>query len=284
MKRIFFLLSFFALSFSACEEISPVVTGTMKTEEPPPPPPENQQRQVLVEEFTGVKCVNCPNGAILIEELLVKHGNQLIAISIHAGVFSDPYPQSAYDFRTPAGNGILNFLGQPFGYPSAVVDRKKFDGQFDLQLGSNEWAGYIAEEAAKEPKVKIDVQHTFDASSRETDIEVILFVEETIDEPDVRLSLLFTENDIVDHQLTPASSPGTDPNYKHKHVFRGKVTPFDGEQITDNLTQGSIITRSYNNHPIPEEWNEENVKIIAIVSLAGERKDVLQAFEISLVK
>ncbi|MEO1257706.1 MAG: Omp28-related outer membrane protein [Bacteroidota bacterium] len=283
MKRLFFLLSFIAFSFLACEEISPVVTGTVRTDDPPPPPPEDQKRQVLVEEFTGVKCVNCPNGAILIEEELAKHGNQLIAISIHAGTFSDPYPQSAIDFRTQAGNDLLNYLGQPFGYPSAVVDRKKFENEFDLQLGANQWAGFIAQEAAKDPKVKIDVQHTFNASSREADIEVLLFVEETINEPDVRLSLLFTENDVVDHQLTPASSPDTDPNYKHKHVLRGKATPFDGNPITDNLTVGSVITESFD-YLIPPEWNEDNVKIVAIVSLAGEKKDVLQAFEISLVK
>lgn len=281
MKRLFFLLSFIAFSFFACEEIPPIVTGSMGGGGPVPP--TDQKRQVLVEEFTGVSCVNCPNGSVAIEELLVNYGQQLVAISIHAGVFSNPYPQSAYDFRTTEGNDILNYLGQPFGYPSAVINRKLFDNQFDLQLGLNEWAGYIAEEAALPPQVKIDIQPSFNVSSREADIDITLFIEEAINEPDVRLSLIFTENDIVDHQLTPTSSPDTNPDYKHKHVLRGMATPFDGSPITDDLTVGNVITKSFN-YNIPAEWKEDKVSVVAVVSLNGARKDVIQAHEVHLIE
>jgi len=40
-------------------------------------------RHVLVEEFTGVQCVNCPQGSQLIENLINTHGERLIAVSIH---------------------------------------------------------------------------------------------------------------------------------------------------------------------------------------------------------
>src|ERR1700741_1300369 len=91
-------------------------------------PPELGDRKVLIEEFTGVRCVNCPDGSAEIENLLSLYGGNLVAVSIHSGFFSDPYPDNLYDFRTPEGDQLLNYLGQPLGYPTAVIDRKLFNG------------------------------------------------------------------------------------------------------------------------------------------------------------
>lgn len=275
-----FFLVFYAMAFFACEEIPPTVTGAMGGGGPVQP--EDQKRQVLVEEFTGVRCINCPNGSLIIEDLRAVYGPQLVVVSIHSGQFSDPYPESQYDFRTAVGDQLLNYLGQPFGYPSAVVNRKKFDGQFDLQLGSNEWAGYIAEELASPPRVLIDIRPDFDPSTRKAQIETTLFIVETISEPDVRISVVFTENNITDHQLTPSSSPDTDPDYQHKHVLRDMATPFDGILIAEPLTAGARITRSFD-YTLPDEWVAENVSVVVVVSLAGEIKDVLQAHEVHLI-
>jgi len=284
MKRQLFFLSFLLISFFACEEIPPVVTGSMGD-------PgggggttlENQKRQVLIEEFTGVSCINCPNGSKIIEDLKASSGDQLIAVSIHAGQFSIPYADNLYDFRTSEGDNLINYLGQPFGYPSAVVNRTLYDNQFDLQLGANEWAGYIAEEQAIDPKVKIDIKKDFNASTREVSMDITLFVQADITDPDIRLSVMMTENNIVDHQLTPESSPSTDPNYVHKHVLRGMATSFDGIQVTEPLFTGAEITKSFT-YTLPNEWDETNCNIIAIVSLGGAEKNVLQAHEVHIVE
>lgn len=281
MKRFIFLLSFIVFAFAACEEIPPVVTGASGGDQGPTAPTD-QKRQVLIEEFTGVRCVNCPNGSIIIEDLLAVYGQQLVAISIHTGNFAFPFNESAYDFRTQEGDNLLNYVGTPFGFPSAVVNRTQYPGQVSTQLGPNDWAGFIAEEAALPPQVKIDIQPIFNDAGRNAKVDVTLFVEETIDEPDVRLSVIFTENDIVDYQLTPDSSPDYDPNYKHKHVFRGMATPFDGVQLTEGLTVGQTIERSFD-YDIPTEWAEENVNIVVVVSLAGSEKDVIQVHEVHLV-
>lgn len=281
MKRYILLLVFPLFFLSSCEEIAPVVIGsdgggggntTVK----------DQKRQVLIEEFTGVRCVNCPAGSAFISDLLAINAPQLIAVSIHAGEFAPPYPQSLYDFRTPEGDQLLSYLGEPFGYPTAVVNRSKFDGQFDLQLGQGEWAGYIAEEKESAPKVRIDIKPEFNSSTRELKVKVALFVDETITDDDVRLSVMITESDIKDMQLTPASSQ---PNagYTHKHVLRGMMTNYDGAPLTESLVPGAEIEKSFSKS-LPAEWKESNCKVIAFVSLAGEKKNVLQAHEVELVQ
>ncbi|MDV7402453.1 hypothetical protein RZS08_64120, partial [Arthrospira platensis SPKY1] len=65
---------------------------------------------MLIEEFTGVRCVQCPAGSADIETYLAIHGEQLIAVSIHAGGFSFPFDESVHDFRTEEGEALNSFL------------------------------------------------------------------------------------------------------------------------------------------------------------------------------
>lgn len=280
MKYCLFYLSLIALLFSACVEIPPVVTGPGPGGNGPTPPP-GQLRQVLMEEFTGVGCVKCPAGSAVIKDLIGIHGEQLIAISIHSsGGFSVPRPQNQYDFRTTEGDALNDYLGGPLGFPSAVINRKPFGGSSSLQVGRNEWAGHIDEEKAIAPKVKLDIETEFDDATRNATIDVTIFVEETITDPDVNLSLIFTEDDIVDFQ---DSDNGPILDYHHEHVLRGMATPYDGQPLTEDLTVGEKITKSFN-YQIPTEWKQNNVNVIAVVSLTGTRKDVLQAHKVHLVE
>lgn len=270
----FFTIVLFCLS---CQEIPPIVGDGPY--DPPPPP---NDRYVLMEEFTGVGCVQCPAGSIAIEELLALHGDNLIAVSIHAaGNFSVPFPQNQYDFRTTEGSALFNYLG-PSGFPTASVNRKKFEGQPSLNLRKKEWAGYILEELSLVPIVALDLNADYDETNRQVQVSVAISPYKLIDNPDVRLSVLFTEDNIVDHQITPESSPDTEADYVHRHVLRGMATPYDGIQLTENLNVGTTVTKSFN-YTIPAEWVDKNVKIIAFLSLAGEEKDVLEAREIHLI-
>ncbi len=278
MKKIYFLVILIAAFMSACEEIPPVVTGSMGTM--PPPNVDDQERQVLIEEFTGVKCVNCPAGSATIEDLLTIHGHRLVAVSIHESQnFSVPLPQSDDDYRTTEGTAIYNYLGPPEGFPSAVVDRKQFSGELGLQVGSGKWAGYIGQQLAVPPKVKIAIEKEYDATTRLLKAEITLLVQETITDPDVRLSVMITESGIVDAQDTPG---GIVEDYVHKHMLRDMMTNYDGEPITETLAADAVISKSFE-LTLPDKWVAENCKIIAFVSLAGTTKEVLQANEAEVV-
>ena len=284
---LFGLIIGLTLFSSACEEIPPVINPF--TGEPPDTviDIESQKRQVLIEEFTGVRCVQCPAGSAEIATLLAIHGERLVAVSIHAGDFSPPFPQSQYDFRTTEGEQLINFLGPPISYPSAVIDRKLFDGENDLILGRNEWAGYIEQEKALDPVVKIAVLTQYNQTTRKLDVEVQLYPQETISEPDVRLSILLTESNIVDIQDTP---DGKVNDYVHKHVFRDMLTSYLGEAVSESLVAGNVITKNFS-YTLPESWNageaalqEDEMHVVAFVHLGTTSKEVLQAIEVPMIK
>lgn len=279
MKK-WILFTVLAFSFFACEEIPPELNPITGPTEPSDTTFENQKRQVLIEEFTGVQCVNCPAGSEAIETLLNIHGDQLMAISIHAGFFSPPYSDSQFDFRTSAGNNLLSYLGEPFGFPTAVVNRKKFDGEFNLQLGQGKWAGFIAQEIAEEPRLKLKVEQEYNPISGLLRATVTMVPQETIIEDDIRLSVFITENNVVDAQLTPA---GKRSDYVHKHVLRDAMTNFDGNPIDEALTANVELIQPLE-YTLDPNWVSTNISLIALVHLNGERKDVLQAAETKIVE
>ncbi len=256
----------------SCREIMPVI--------PPVGPPELGDRKVLIEEFTGVRCVNCPDGSAEIENLRSLYGDNLVAVSIHAGFFSEPYPENLYDFRTPEGTQLQAYLGEPEGYPTAVINRKQFTGQSSLQTGRSNWAGFIAQESALPPVISIATAATYQSADRLLDIEVTAIPQTAIDFP-LYLTLMITENGIEDMQYT---NDGLQPDYIHKHVLRKVLSIPTGDPIGNAFASGNPIVRSFS-YTLPDTWKAENCRVIAFVHQAtGSAKEVLQADETAVVE
>lgn len=236
----------------------------------------DSDKAVLIEEFTGVECVNCPQGSAELENLLGLYGENLIAVSIHAGIFSDPYPESKYNFKTTEGTGIQEYVGNPLGWPSAVVNRHNASGSM-LQIPLNRWAGAIEEALSRDPLVSIGGELEFDRAARTGRLELNMVGLGTTTEP-IAVTVLIKESYIRDMQLTPS---GLDPNYEHKHVLRKTVTPFAGETVTMGLGIGEVVSKGYN-FQFDESWVIDNCRIIAFAHYNGSSKEVLQAREFEI--
>ena len=65
-------------------------------------------KKILVEDYSGHTCSNCPNAARELEALIDIYGNKIVPITVHAGkTYARPYsssqaPKYQYDFRTKA--------------------------------------------------------------------------------------------------------------------------------------------------------------------------------------
>lgn len=253
-----------------CTEIPPVITPLTPTD----PNAAAIPRRVLIEEFTGVRCVNCPAGTADILNLQSLYPERLIAVGIHAGSFSLPYAESRIDFRTEEGNGIINLLGRPLGYPSAVVNRKKFDGEFDLQLGRSQWAGLIAQELAIPPQVEVALAPEYSRTNRQLRLTVTVTPQPSYAQTELRYSVMLLEDQVVDWQLTP---DGKQENYAHRHNLRKMLTPFDGEDITAAVANGRPFSTTFT-YTLPVEWNEARVSVVGFAHGGGSTNlEVLQA-------
>ncbi len=271
MKKILILLLTVVFYFG-CEEIGPninltdeVVGGGGN--------PTGETKRVIIEEFTGVRCVQCPAGSAKITELLGIHGDNLIAVSYHTGFFSNPYNESQYDFRTPEGTNIEgNILGPVSGYPAASVNRKLFPNELELPVGLNKWAGYISQELQLIPKLTLDITNNYDDANRNLEVTVDMNFLSTVTDQ-LKITVMLTEDGVLDTQLTPG---GKQNDYEHKYIFRTTFTGSAGDNMSEATTAGANITKTYN-YTIPAEWNADKCKVIAFVHPVGSTLDVLQA-------
>lgn len=265
MKNIGFgILCLFVLSCKEEPVIIPKSSGSNTT-----------AHKVVVEEYTGVKCVNCPAGSAEIENLRVKYGENLIAVSIHAGIFAKPYPESKYDLKTKIGEEIMNYVAVPEGYPSATIDRKVFLGQSSPQVGQSTWAGYIDEQLKTTAPLKVTLSNAYEPTSRTLNAKVSILPSQNISEK-LRLTVMITESNIVDYQST---INGKISDYKHKHVLRDVITAATGDDITAGLKTAILENKTFT-YKIPDNWNPDNCSVIAFVHRANTNdKSILNADE-----
>lgn len=269
----FWTFTILVLFLTACEENKPIIPPLGEVEI------QAAERKVLVEEFTGVRCVNCPQGSEEVENLLAIYGDNLIAVGIHAGSFSRPYNDSNMDFRTEAGDQIINFLGVPLGYPSAVINRTDEDGNGRLQTGQSTWAGLIQQELNKATNINLTIGNSFQTTNNQLITNISITPTEDIND-DLRLSVMLVETDIVDRQLTP---DGEKDDYIHRHNLRHMLTNATGDAITESLTKGNTIEENFT-FTIPDDWKTEDVSVVAFVHRSGDTKEVLQVEELKILE
>ncbi len=264
MKNTVFSFIILICLLIACTENEPII--------PPLGPQELGERKVLIEEFTGVRCPNCPDGAAEIENLKVRFGKNLIAVSVHSsGSFAIPLPQSAYDFRTDAGDDLLELLGRPLGYPSAVVNRTPPQNTNRLQQGQTAWAGLIQRVLEEAPSVALNLIGQYDDTNRLLKVKVNLLANRSINTP-VALSVMLLENKVIDAQL---DFNGLIENYEHNHVLRYMFTPSAGLPLGEKLAISQFIERNFE-FVIPPTWVATNCEVVAFAHFNGNSKAVIQ--------
>ncbi len=238
------------------------------------------ERAVLLEEFTGKGCTNCPKGSREIENLLSIYGEQLVVVSIHANFFANPqfFPIGQYDFRTEEGEHIFDLLGPNSGYPAGAIDQRNYSNVYQQNL--NVWAGLIQQESKMDPQVEFSIDRTYDPSSRHLQLLVSGRAKVAITK-NLRISVMLTESGIVDAQ-DDAEAGGIVPDYVHNHVLRGMLTPYDGQDLAESLAEAQEFEADFAGD-IPDSWVDNNCDVIVFISLHdGGDISVLQAGEVHL--
>lgn len=276
MKKIFLFLSVVAC-FYACDKIEgpyidedSYIPVTVEFEELDF---GSVYRKVLIEDYTGHTCVNCPTGHAKLDELHGIYGDTLVAVGVHAGNFAVPTVNMPANFATEVGNQWCNdFEVQAF--PSAIVNRVKYGSYFFSPVGS--WNNAIMQVDRSKLYAAIQLLPSGDDSRMIANAKVTIM--EDITDP-VQLNVLLIEDGIVAPQLT---ATGVVPDYVHNHVLRASFNGPYGKQLTDNgmVENGKAYTRAYALDWNPQ-WKRENCSLVAIL-LNMNTKEVLQVEKIDL--
>lgn len=240
-----------------------------------------QNRAVLLEEYTGVKCSNCPDGHRIANNLAEKYPNRFYAVNIHASSFAEPYGSGEPDFRTAYGETLMQNAGVTT-LPSGAINRHVFQGEAQA-LNRTSWEGYTEVCLEMPAYANIAGKATFDWQTRQLDVEVQVFFADNVPVEANRIHVVLLQNNIVGSQKNASNNPAQNLGgnlYRHMHVFRDFITDEWGDEITGG-TQGGFISRTYSKR-LPErirniELRPDDLSVIVFVS--EDRNEVINVAE-----
>ena len=275
MKKINLIVTLAILlcAFVSCDKIEgPYITPDESVEtnvEFPDIDPATVFRKVLIEEYTGHRCTNCPDGHRELASLHERYGDSLVAIGIHAGGFAMTSGIFSTDFRTEEGNTLYeDFTINQIGTPAAVVNRKQHGNVYPLSIPA--WQPAIEEELTHDCVAAVQLINVFDASSQKLTAHTKT-TRLNGDTSDLQIALYIIEDGIVAPQK---DGEETILEYVHNHVLRGSLNGVYGTQLTTPEEDGTYL-KSYELDCSAKSWNFSNCSVVAIL-MDAETHEVLQ--------
>ena len=245
-------LALFATAFTACETVDEDERFIGPVEFTP-------KKNVLIEDFTGQLCVNCPKAAQTTHMLQKAYGNEhIIPVAIHPSTKAMPNLGSP-QLSSPVSDAYVTLWNVP-NLPNGLVDRTE-----GLSLYKT-WSAQAVKRMQKEALADI----TINSCNIDDDKNITINVD-VLGKIDVEasLQLWLTEDSIKGLQKTES---GMDREYIHNHVLRDTINALYGEPIT--LQANQILSKNYTYTVKNEKWNTKNLDIIAFVF--NDKEGVMQ--------
>ncbi len=262
----------------SCDEISPPYLENYQSEDT-----SSYQQKILLEEYTGFRCGNCPEAAEKAHMLREKYPKNLILLTVHAGGYAKPTTEHPYDFRTSIGTELDNFFGcSKAGNPNGMVNRYGFPNKTHI-LREGQWESMIVNLIKNKPKLNIKLTTAYNPTLRKISAFVeIKFLENS--SPNYHLCLYLAEDSVVQYQRDDRKSPPDVEDYVHNNVLRGGITSTWGDKISDISQRAGTIFQKQFEYIIPfdKDWRPEKLKVVAFVHDKDSTFEILQVEESKL--
>lgn len=222
----------------------------------------------VIEEFTGVRCSNCPDGHATLASILTANPGQAIGIGYHPSnsSYTSPYTGNP-DFRRSYLDAFYTtpFCGTSRFMPSAFINRREWSTGEKISSRTI-WSSSATSIMGESSPLNVGLNAEYDASTNTLDVTVEVYFTADVSD-NVFLYVALAENNLVAEQ----SNGGT--NYVHYHVFREALaTEQWGESITGATTTGSLFTQTYNFDNTTAAYIMNNCEVSAFVRNATDEE------------
>lgn len=276
MKHIVLLIPIAAWALSACDTIDSNERWGEKA-------PVVIKKNVLIEDFTGQLCINCPTAAEEIHKLQQGTAGALIAVGIHSGGSKLCYSVEKLPF------GLATDIGEMYNtdwgvksLPSGMIDRH--GGLLEF----TKWASVAAKRLGLDPAVEMELSTSYDGNASDTqwgkaEIKVEMSENQAGALKNAYINLWITESNITARQTMPDGT--TNAAYVHQHVLRDVITPAYGQLVETTDDGTAVYTATYDIPKIYGRSSKTDVLNMAVVAFVtkGEKGEVMQAEEARIV-
>ncbi len=272
--KLIIITTFFIALFISCDDVKPpyeehstVITDTT-------------QKVVLLEDYTGFLCGNCPAASEVAHSIKEKYPNNIVVIEVHAGVYAKPTKEHSYNFVSQVMKDLENYfnIGWGIGTPNGLIDRTNYENQ--LVLNQGQWEAAAVARMKQKAKVKIDLTPSYDSTTKTISCSTKLTFNDNCPSS-YHLALYVVEDSIVQYQIDYRKNPVDIYDYVHNGIIRDALTSTWGEQISENdIAANSIMTSNYSKQiPPTADWRPKWIRIVAIVTDNANGYEVIQAGE-----
>ena len=226
---------------------------------------DSQNKKVILEEYTGIYCVYCPDGHSRAQALKNQYPNDVFLINIHTGGYAIPNPAiNDPDFRTPFGQAIAS-QSNLTGYPAGSVNRQYFPSLASnggTAMSRGDWSTAASQVLTQSAYVNVGVEATINVQNNELTVHVEGYYTGNSPQNTNYLNVVLTQN----NTLGPQSGGGMGSDYNHMHRLVHMITGQWGEVISTTST-GSFIDETFT-YTIPSNYNGIDVLITELNVIA----------------
>jgi hypothetical protein len=291
MKRAFSAIALLlsaALVYQSCDYVrsavpapgaSATTTGT----------PGLTYRKVLIEDYTGHKCGNCPGAARKLREIDSLNPGKIIPLAVHAGFYAAVNTTYPDDLRSQAGTDWDNtfVISNGPGNPNGLVNRVGYGTASFIQTSAL-WATSAASMDTMLADFKLEIANTFDAGTKKLTTQVTttaLKYKSGL----YKLIVVISEDSIVgpqlDYSLNTTQYPNQIyPNYVFNHVLRGAINSTWGDTaFSGTINVNDVKVSTYASFQLAAGWDAKHCHVVAFIydadPASARRYEIVQAEE-----
>ncbi|NQV78145.1 MAG: T9SS type A sorting domain-containing protein [Lutibacter sp.] len=212
--------------------------------------PEN--KKVILEEFTGIHCVYCPQGHAIAQAIQNANPGNAFLVNIHVGSYANP-GSGEPDFRTPYGTAIANQSGL-IGYPAGTVNRRNFPGLEQGASGTTamsrgQWTSAANQILGQGSYVNVGVEADINVQTNELTVHMEGYYTGDSPESTNLLNIALLQN----NTKGPQTGGNMGNEYNHMHRLVEMITGQWGMTIPVT-TSGTFVDETFT-YPIPADYN-----------------------------
>lgn len=264
--------------FISCDDVDEAdryIKVDPPTEDPDPEGPGTEDpkvipHKVLIQEFTGQGCINCPQGAAIVHSLQSQNPGSIIAVNLHPENTQYTRPLGNIKLTSPLATVYYNYY-RPASFPSACINGSTPVSNISL------WTNEILTAAKLESAADLNLTTEYDPATRNLKVTYDSRFVKAFNSP-LNINIWIMENGIVGPQF---SGSNILLDYIHNHVLRTSLTGDWGVSMANSFAENDKFNASFT-IKLDDSWVAENCEVIAFLQNPSS-KNVEQAAEAPVI-
>ena len=253
-----------------------------KTIEVPTDPVDSTDQKVVIEDFTGHLCKNCPKATKTAKEVEAAFPGRVHTLAIYSKIgnsFNNINADYPTDFTNDDSDAIFDYFNKTYSMPLGMVNRKDYSINLTHLKAYGSWPQEAAPFVTLKTPLQIVIVPSYNASNRLSTLTVRTHAIQTVAGP-LKIAAFILEDGVVSPQLQPDDT--RDPNYVHNHILRVSYNSAFGEELTGaDYPSGQNIVKTFSKTVDPA-WVEGNCTALVMV-YNDNTKQIIQSEVVSLI-